>query len=99
MNALFQLIAQGAVIVNLAVKDDPCRSIFVMNRLLSAFEVYDRETPHSKADRAVRVKPIFIGTTMTYGIAHASQHIRVNAGSAAINSSYDSAHFYIFCDG
>src|ERR1700720_780005 len=46
MAELLELIAQFAVVVNLAVEDNPGSAVLIMNWLLATFQVNDREPAH-----------------------------------------------------
>src|SRR4051794_8020346 len=50
MAALQQVVTQGLVIVDLAVKDDPFCTVLIRYRLLASGKVYDREASHGEAD-------------------------------------------------
>src|SRR6478752_6635285 len=53
MPGALQLVAQLAVVVDLAVLDDVERAILVGDRLVARLEVDDRETPRGEGDVAV----------------------------------------------
>src|ERR1041385_1171909 len=48
VSALFEIDAQLAIVVNLAVEDDSDRAVFVENRLFTGHEIDDRQAAHSE---------------------------------------------------
>src|SRR6266513_6556475 len=73
MSKFFQLLPQLEIVIDLAVEDYPCCSILIVNRLLTTFEIDDRETAHSQSHRTANVKAVFVGTAMPYRRAHSRQ--------------------------
>ena len=73
-----ELLAEFAVVVDLAVENDPGSSILIVNRLLPALQVDDRQAAHAQADRAVEVEPVVIRSTMLDGSAHPRDQRLVN---------------------
>src|SRR6185436_17533388 len=53
---VFQLLAQLEIVVDLAVEDDPRGSIPIVNGLLAALEIDDREAAHGQTHRAVDIE-------------------------------------------
>src|SRR5262249_46222310 len=69
-----QLIAELAIVVQLAVKDDRNISRFIPNRLVAAGQVNDAEPPDSQAEtrrtRLIQQKSVFVCTSMLEGRGH-----------------------------
>src|SRR5687768_12029306 len=66
-----QLLAQFEVVVDLAVGDDPRRTILVVNGLAAAFQVDDCQSAHSEADRTVDVEAVVVRPAMANRVTHA----------------------------
>src|SRR5262249_2492949 len=66
-----QLSAQFAVVVDLAVEDDPHRARFVVNRLAASREIDDAEAAHAEADAGLDVDTLVVWTAVSYDVAHA----------------------------
>ena len=70
----------------------------IVNRLLAALQVDDRETAHRESDRTVDVETIIVGTAMTDRVVHARQQLLVNRFPVASNDANDATHNYpLFC--
>jgi hypothetical protein len=50
MAEFLELVAECAIVIDLAIENYPRSAVLVVNGLLSTFEVDDREAPHAKAD-------------------------------------------------
>ena len=59
-----ELLAQGEMVVDLAIEHDPERAVFVRNRLMPARHIDNAEPPHADADCAIRIKAFVVGTAM-----------------------------------
>jgi hypothetical protein len=66
----FQLFAKFAIVINLAVENDPGRAIGIVDRLMAAFEIDNRQPAHRQADSLAEIESIVIGSTMTNRIIH-----------------------------
>src|SRR6266550_2468937 len=88
----FQLLPQLEIVVDLAVEDYPRCLILIMNRLLTAFEIDDRETAHSQSHRTANVKAVFVGTAMPYRRAHSRQQHFIDRSCVVMDYSYDSTY-------
>src|SRR4029434_3690002 len=60
----FEQRPQIAMVVNLAVENDPTGSVLVGHRLVSASSIDDRQTPMSERSRRVVEHAVAIGTAM-----------------------------------
>src|ERR1700754_425033 len=92
---LFQLLAQFEVVVDLAVEDDPRGTVLVVNRLLTAFQVDDREPAHPEANGAINVKTVVVRPAMANRVAHARQQLFVNRLAVVSNESNDATHIAV----
>src|SRR2546423_8253807 len=68
---LFQLVAEFAIVIDLTIEDNPGGAVLIVDRLLAAFQIYDRQTTHAQAHALAEVETVFIRATMAYGFAHA----------------------------
>jgi hypothetical protein len=73
----FQLAAQLAEVVDLAVEDDPNSLVLVVNRLMPRGQVDDAEPAHAEAHPALDVQPFIVGSAMTNDLAHAMREREV----------------------
>jgi hypothetical protein len=62
--AALELATQLGIVVDLAVLDDDARSVLVLDRLVAAREVDDRQAPRAERDGAVGVRAAAVGTAM-----------------------------------
>src|SRR6201991_4780803 len=81
------------MIVNLAIEDNPYSPIFVVDWLLAALEINDRQPPHRQPCRTVQKAALSIGPAMPYGLAHPCEYIAVNQSAVSANDTCDSTHF------
>ncbi len=81
------------MVVDLTVKYDPDRSVFVADRLMSGGKVDDAETAHSKAHAPLDIKPLIVGASMYHGGTHPPKNTGSNP-RLLVNPQYarDSAH-------
>ena len=75
MPTRFQIRAQLAIVVDLAVEDHGNTFVFVINRLLASDEIDDRQAPHAQGHAvayhiAFRVRP-----AMNHAVAHRVQKL------------------------
>src|SRR6185437_3250774 len=89
---LFEFLAQFEIVVDLAVEDDPRAAICVVNWLLAAFEVDDRETTHRETGGTVDVEAVFVRSAVTNGVVHARQQLLVNRLPVVSNDPDNSTH-------
>src|SRR2546421_2687568 len=74
---LFELLAQLAIVVDLAVENNPCRAVLIMNWLLSVREIDDRKTPHGQSHAVAEIKAIVVRTAMTNRFVHAREQLAI----------------------
>ena len=58
------------VVVDLAVEDDPDRSVLVRHRLLAVLEIDDAQPPHAEADALAEIDALVVGPAMHHRAAH-----------------------------
>src|SRR4029077_1733028 len=87
MPGSLQDLAQLEVVVDLAVLNDPNRGVFVVDRLVAAFDVDDREATAAEG-HAIELDATFVvGPAMDHRVAHAADELltlrRIPAGNPA----------------
>ncbi len=90
-----ELGSQGQVVVELAVLDSPDGLVLVRERLVSAGDVHDRESPgaecHSRRDH----EPAVVGPTMCHEVGHGLEPTLFDhrpGGTPELDHAADSAH-------
>src|SRR5688572_29154168 len=98
MSRSLELLARGAVVVDLPVEDDPDRAVLVRHRLLSGAQVDDAEATMGECRACIAVQAGFVRPAMSDHIAHADRACRrILIESIACDDSGDSTHFlYLF---
>src|SRR5260370_41507988 len=71
MTGAFELPPQLKKVIDLAIKNNPDRPVFIEYGLVSANQVNDAEPPHSEAGVLFYKKAFVIGAAMHDGLAHA----------------------------
>src|SRR6266550_3001350 len=89
---LFQLVAEFAVVIDFPIEDNPGAAVLIVDRLLAAFQIYDRQPAHTQADALAEVEAIFIRATMAYGFAHARDKRLIHRRIIVLDYAYNSAH-------
>ena len=92
MTEFFELVAEFAVVIDLAIENYPRGAVLVVDGLLPTLQVDYRQAPHAKAYRPVDIKAIIVWSTMTDRRAHPSQQILVNVRPVATNYACNSTH-------
>jgi hypothetical protein len=93
MAARDELLAQGEMVVDLAVEHDPQRAVFVRNRLMPARDIDNAEPAHADARRAVGIEAFVVGPAMGDDAAHFAQSGRVGPRVASeFKNPSDPAH-------
>ena len=87
-----QFLAQFAVVVDLAVENDPGGAILVVNGLLPALQIDDREASHAQPDGIVEVEAVVVWSPMTNGGAHPRHEGLVNSQTIVSNYANNSTH-------
>ena len=91
-----ELAAQLAVVVDLAVADQPDRAVGVVQRLLSAGQVDDRQPAVSERDERIVIDPFAVRPAMGQRIQHAPHGEvarRVGPVGVGIDDACDAAHW------
>ncbi len=68
-----QLLTQDRVVVNLAIENDPDRSIFIADGLVPGCDIDDAEPSHAQADTSSSKSAFIVRTAMSHHIAHPTQ--------------------------
>jgi hypothetical protein len=88
----FEFFTQLAVVVNLAVVNDPGRCVGIVNWLLPAFKVDNCEAAHGQTHAVVEVIPVLVRTTMTDCVVHPLQQFPVDLSAVAANDACYPTH-------
>ena len=89
---LFEFFAQLAIVVDLAVENNPCRAVLIMNRLLSVREIDDREPSHRQSHAIAEIETVIVRTAMTNGLIHAREQLAINRSAVFVNYSCNATH-------
>ena len=92
--AFFEVFTQLAVVVDFAVVNNPRGTVGVMNRLLPALEIDDRETSHRQANAIAHIETILIGAAMMDGLVHTREQLAIDRRAITANVSCNSAHLF-----
>ena len=85
--------SQALIVIYLAIVNDPYRAIFVMNRLVTAFEIDNRQATHSEDNVSILEKAMVVRPPMNDGIGHAMYIVQtVTATVVFPDYAYDAAH-------
>ena len=87
-----QLGAQLAVVVDLAIADQPDRVVGIAQRLVAAAQVDDRQAAHRDAAGAVDVHAFVVGAAVAREVAHRRQQCRRDRPAVEVDESVDAAH-------
>ena len=88
-----ELFAQGLVVVDFAVEDDPERAIFIRERLVAGGEIDNAEAAHADAEAAIDVKALVVRPAVSHDVAHLAQRGAVGPGIASkFENSCNAAH-------
>ena len=90
--ASLELGPKLAVVVDLAVLDDPDRLVLVADRLIAAREIDDGQASRSEADVAVDVRATAVGAAVNEGLVHRSQDLGIDPFAVEPRDSADSTH-------
>ncbi len=90
MAVAFELAAQLAIVVDLAVADQQDRAIRVVQRLLAAREVDDRQAAMPERRTLVVIDPFAVRPAMRERVQHAAH--RAVARRIRIDDTCDAAH-------
>src|ERR1700687_3833605 len=75
---LFQPFAQLAVVVNLAVENNPGSAVLIMDWLLSALQIDNREPPHAQGHRALEIETVVVGPPVPDSAAHPARQLLIH---------------------
>src|SRR5437763_15075886 len=92
MAASLELGAQLAIVVDLAVADQPQRAVGGTQRLMSAGDVDDREAPHPNCGWAVDVRAVVVRTTMNRDAPHLTERLRGRRAAVEVEDAVNAAH-------
>src|SRR5436190_15559662 len=90
--ALFKVVSQLAVVIYLAVKNDPLSLVGVVDRLFAAGEVNDRQPSHGESNVLIDVKSVFVRPAVNDSMVHRFEDRAVDRAAIGIYKSGDSAH-------
>ncbi len=91
MPARHEIGAQFLVAVNLAVEDDPHRTVLIGDRLMAGGEIDDAEAAHADPAPAIHVNAFVVRTAMANLVAHRLYQRRLS-GLIETHKTGDSAH-------
>ena len=92
---LLQLLAQLAIVVDLAVENDPGGTVLIANWLVPAFQINDRKPAHGQAHAVAQIKAVVIGPAVTNGLVHAPQQLAVYRSAVTTNNACYATHFLL----
>jgi len=93
MAAIDQHTSQALIVIYLAIANDPYRAIFIMNRLVAAFEIDNRQATHSQNDVTILEKAMVIWPPMDDCIGHAMHIIYAETATVVFSDyAYYAAH-------
>src|SRR2546427_1906383 len=75
MAALFEIVTQFAIVVDLAVEDYRYAFVFVVDRLFAGNEIDNREPAHAQRNASRDHQAFRIRTAMHHALAHPVQQI------------------------
>src|SRR2546421_5117771 len=89
---LLQLFTKFAVVIDLAIENNPGCAILIVDRLLAAFHIDDRQPSHAQAHTLVEVEAVIIRAAMFYRLAHPGQKRLVHEGAVILDDAYNATH-------
>src|SRR5206468_9908622 len=93
MAAALQVAADLAVVVNLAVEDDPDGTVFIRRRLLTGAQIDDAQSAVRQGGVGVEVETRFVRSAVGENVAHADRtRPGVVVDAISCNESGDAAH-------
>ena len=87
-----ELFAQLAIVVDLAIENDPRGAILIVNRLPAAREIDNRQPAHPQAHGPAEIEAVFVRTAMANCVAHPADQMLVNVATIVSNYACDSTH-------
>jgi hypothetical protein len=83
-------VAQLAVIINLAVENDPEGTVLITQRLMAAAEIDNGQPAVAEPRHPIDVKPLVVGSAMPEDVGHRQNF--VSGDPSGGNSAADAAH-------
>jgi hypothetical protein len=65
----------------------------IVNRLLPAFQIYDRQTAHCQTHALAEIEAVLIGAPMTDRFIHARDQLAVYRSAVTANNACYATHF------
>lgn len=88
-----ELLSKFVVIVDLAIEDDPCRFVFIRDRLMATRYVNDAEPTHPERHGPGDHEAIVIGSAMGDSIAHGlDTPVQLIAGQGSSHKAGNTTH-------
>src|SRR6266851_309010 len=87
-----QFLTKMLKVVDLAVKNDPDRSILIRDRLMTGMQINDAEASHAEAYIGANEKAVVVRTAMDNRRAHAADVLRRDGTAVKTENSYNAAH-------
>lgn len=87
-----QFATQFAKVVDLAIADQPERSILVSKGLMASGQVDDGQSTHADDTVAIVVPPLIVRTAVTRNIAHSLHERRIGKAAVKMNDTVNTAH-------
>src|SRR5687767_6539810 len=92
-----QFVAQGGIVVDLSVEDSPNRPVFVVDRLVAAAQVNDREPPHAEAHARLNEEALVVRPAMAHRSAHCAQTLFTYLPVRSVgHQAADTAHYELY---
>jgi hypothetical protein len=89
-----QITLKFRIIEKLAIERDPDFAVFIAKRLITAFEIDDREPACAQGDAWFKVEPLIVRAPVSDGTGHFGERFpREIPLGIQIQSAGDSAHF------
>ena len=92
VSALLEVVPQLAVVVDLAVEDDPDRAVFVGHRLMPALEVDDAQPAHAERDAVSEIHALIVRAAVHDGRAHVADLVLGYRRAVPADDSSNAAH-------
>jgi hypothetical protein len=82
---ILELLAEFLIVIDLAIENYPGGLILIVDRLLAALDINDRQTPHSQSNVPIDIETIIVWPTVLDGHAHAREQGLVDGAFIAAN--------------
>ena len=88
-----KVLAQVAVVIDLAVKSDPDGAVLIRDRLVAAGKVNNAQATVSETHRPIHVEAFIVGTTVSQGPgSRLERRARYRSAGAEIVNSANATH-------